>query len=111
VFVKSLGGLEGEAARVCTFMKFPYMESLTGYDALIKKHGLTLKSTEALHEHMGDCIDLYIQMLTKQLSYDALKIIGDDMELFQAMGGEMGFLAEAAHAGKFGRGRWIAVKE
>jgi ubiquinone/menaquinone biosynthesis C-methylase UbiE len=99
-----------EAERINTFMKFPYMESLDGYAGLIEKHGLKLKSKEDLHEHFADCIDLYIKMLTQQLTYDALKIIGDDMNLFGAMGGEMGFMAGAAHAGKFGRGRWIATK-
>ena len=92
-------------------MKFPYMESQKGYEELIRKHGLTIKSSEDLHEHFADCIDLYIKMLVEQLTFDALRIIGDDLELFKAMGGEMQFLSQMAHEGKFGRGRWIAFKE
>ncbi len=99
-----------EAERINAFMKFPYMESQKGYETLIKKHGLTLQLSEELHEHFADCIDLYIKMLTEQLTFDALKIIGDNMEIFKAMGGEMMFMSEMVHAGKFGRGRWIAVK-
>ena len=102
---------DSEAERINTFMKFPYLDSQKGYNKLIEKHGLDIVSSEDLHEHFANCIDLYIKMLTMQLSYDALKIIGDDMKLFEVMGGEMMFMSEMAHAGKFGRGRWIAVKK
>jgi ubiquinone/menaquinone biosynthesis C-methylase UbiE len=105
------GLTEAEGERINTFMKFPYMESQKGYESLIAKHGLELVSSEDLHEHFASCIDLYIKMLTMQLSYDALRIIGDDMKMFESMGGEMTFMSEMAHAGKFGRGRWIAIKK
>jgi len=32
------------------------------------------------------------------------------MELFQAMGGEMVYMAQVAHEGKMGRGRFVARK-
>jgi hypothetical protein len=91
-------------------MTFPYLETLGGYEDLIAKYGLTLSSSEDLNEHFAEMIDLYIAYLTKQLLYDALKIVGDNMEFFQAKGAEMGFWSEMAHAKKFSRGRWIAVK-
>ncbi len=99
-----------EATRINTFMKFPYMETLNGYSDIIATNGLSVTSTEDLNEHFGDCIELYINMLTKQLTYDALKIIGDNMEMMQAMGGEMANMLEMARAGKFTRGRIIATK-
>ncbi|MFH1861401.1 MAG: methyltransferase domain-containing protein [bacterium] len=99
-----------EARRINTFMKFPYMESLTGYQGLLKKAGLTVVSAEDLTPEFAGFVDFYIKMLTDQLTYDALKIIGDNLELFQAMGGEMMFMAQMAHAGKMGRGRFIAKK-
>jgi hypothetical protein len=105
------GLTDEEGERINTFMKFPYLESQKGYENLIAKHGLELVSSEDLHEHFASCIDLYIKMLTMQLSYDALRIIGDDMKMFESMGGEMAFMSEMAHAGKFGRGRWIAIKK
>ena len=55
-------------------------------------------------------VDLYLDMLNKQLTYDALKIIGFDMELMQAMGGEMVFLQGLAHAGKIAQGAFVAKK-
>ncbi len=104
------GLTEAEAERVNKFMKFPYMESGKGYEAIIKKHGLTLKSSEDLGPHFASCIDLYIRMLSEQLTFDALRIIGDNMEMFKGMGGEMAFMADLARKGKFSRGRFIAVK-
>jgi len=104
-----------EATRICSpenlGMTFPYLETGKGYEELIAKHGLTLKSSEDLGEHFAEMIELYINFLTKQVLYDALKIVGDNMEFFQAKGAEMGFWLEMAKAGKFSRGRWIAVKE
>ncbi|TKJ39136.1 ubiquinone biosynthesis protein UbiE [candidate division LCP-89 bacterium B3_LCP] len=101
---------DDEAKRINTFMKFPYMENLEGYKTLIQNTGLTLVSAEDLTPEYASYVDFYIKMLTDQLSYDALKIIGDDMELFQAMGGEMAFMGQKAHEGKMGRGRFIARK-
>jgi hypothetical protein len=47
-------------------------------------------------------------MLQKQLTYDALRIIGFDMNLLQAMAGEMAFMQELAHQGKISQGLFIA---
>ena len=43
----------------------------------------------------GPCMDLYIEMLNNQLTYDALKIIGFDMETMGALGKEMVFIQDA----------------
>ncbi len=55
-------------------------------------------------------MDLYLNMLNMQLTYDALKVIGFDMDLMQALGGEMGFVQQLAHAGKISQGRFVATK-
>lgn len=99
-----------EAERINSFMKFPYMENMGGYKKIISDSGLSLTSAEDLTEEFAWFVGYYLDVLSKQLTYDALKIIGDDMELFQAMGGEMGFIKECAEAGKMGRGRFIARK-
>jgi len=49
-------------------------------------------------------------VLNKQLTYDALRIIGFDMELMQTLGGEMQFMQELAHAGKIAQGLFVARK-
>ena len=45
-------------------------------------------------------VDLYLNMLNMQLTYDALRIIGFDMPLMESLGREMNFLRDLAHAGK-----------
>lgn len=90
-------------------MKFPYMESIPGYKKLLEDNGFEVK--EASQIEFADYVDFYIKMLTDQLTYDALRIIGDDMELFQAMGGEMAYMSEVAHKDKMTRGRFVAVKK
>ena len=97
-----------EAKRINTFMKFPYMESQKGYESLIEKQGLTLLESTDLTEEYAEYVDFYIRMLVDQLRFDALNIIGWNMELFEAMGNEMAFMAEKAHEGKMGRARFIA---
>jgi len=104
------GLADEEAERICTFMKFPYMQNQKGYEEVIKTNGLTLVESTDLTEEFAGYVDFYIKMLTDQLTYDALKIIGDNMEMFQGMGGEMGFMSEKAHEGKMGRARFIARK-
>jgi hypothetical protein len=49
-------------------------------------------------------------MLGMQLTYDALKIIGFDQDLMQAMAGEMAFMQQLAHAGKIAQGFFVARK-
>jgi len=55
-------------------------------------------------------VDLYLNMLNMQLTYDALRIIGFDMDLMRAMGGEMSFLRDLARAGKIAQGLFVARK-
>jgi len=99
-----------EAERINTFMKFPYMQNQKGYEELFKTNGLTIIESTDLTEEFAGYVDFYLKMLSEQHTYDALKIIGDNMELFQAMGGEMAFMGEKAHEGRMGRGRFIAKK-
>ena len=55
-------------------------------------------------------MDLYLDMLGKQLSYDALKIIGFDTALMETLGQEMVFIQELAHAKKIAQGLFVAKK-
>jgi len=102
---------DDDALRINTFMKFPYMESQKGYEELLKKYGFAIKVSDDLTSEFADYIQFYIDMLTKQLTFDALRIIGWDMNMMQAMGGEMGFMLQKAREGAFGRGRFVGVKE
>lgn len=102
------GLTDEEAFRINDFMKFPYIESLEGYKSLLTKHGFEVK--EAVYIPFAKYVDLYLTMLTEQHTYDALRLIGDDMAMFQAMGAEFGFIQQKAHEDKITRGRFVAVK-
>lgn len=111
-WVEGPAGLsDADAERINTFMKFPYMESRKGYEALLEKHGFDVKVSEDLTEEFAGFIELYLQMVSKQLTFDALRIIGWNAEMMQAIGGEMSFMLGSARSGAFGRTRIVAVKK
>ncbi len=98
-----------EADRYLRFMKFPNILDVDDYRALLQESGCevqTAQDTERFPSH----VDLYLKMLNMQLTYDALKLIGFDMELMQAMGGEMAFIQQLADERKICQGRFIATK-
>lgn len=110
-WVEGPNGLaEADAVRINRFMKFPYLESQKGYVALLRKYGFTVKVADDLTPDFADHVALYLDMLTKQLTFDALRILGWDLHLMQAMGGEMAFMLQEARAGRFGRTRIVGVK-
>jgi SAM-dependent methyltransferase len=100
---------DGEANRYRAFMKFPNTLTLDGYVALLAANGcevLVAEDTGRFAPH----VDLYLNMLNMQLTYDALRIIGFDMAMMQALGGEMNFMRDMAHAGKIAQGLFVARK-
>ena len=100
----------GEADRFLKFMKFPNILGLADYVALLKEHGcevLTAEDTGQFAPH----VDLYLNMLNMQLTYDALRIIGFDTALMGSLATEMNFMRDLAHAGKIAQGRFIAKKK
>jgi SAM-dependent methyltransferase len=104
----ALSVAEGERFR--TFMKFPNTLSIDGYAKLLAANGCEVLAGEDTGQFPAH-VDLYLNMLNMQLTYDALQIIGFDMPLMEAMGGEMNFMRELAHAGKIVQGRFVARKK
>ncbi len=104
------GLTEKEAKRFLTFMKFPNVQDLQGYQKLLTKNGCKIQLTEYTGR-FAPYADLYLEMLSKQLSYDALKIIGFDIQLFQTMAAEMTFMQQLAHAGKIDQAIFVARKQ
>jgi SAM-dependent methyltransferase len=98
-----------EAERYLRFMKFPNVQTIGGYRDLLKASGcdvVVAKDTGRFAPY----VDLYLNMLGMQLTYDALKIIGFDQNLMQAMAAEMAFMQQLAHAGKIAQGLFVARK-
>jgi ubiquinone/menaquinone biosynthesis C-methylase UbiE len=105
-----VGLSDTEAERFMAFMKFPNVQTIDGYSKLLKANGCEVLIAEDTGR-FAPCVDLYLNMLNMQLTYDALKIIGFDSELMKAMAAEMVFMQQLAHAGKIGQGLFVARKK
>jgi len=109
-WVEGPAGLtDEEATRLLTFMKFPNVQDLDGYAGLLRDGGcevVVCEDTGRFAPH----VDLYLNMLNMQLTYDALRIIAFDTELMGSLAGEMVFMQELAHAGKIAQGLFVARK-
>ncbi len=98
-----------EAERYLRFMRFPNVLSIQDYRKLLEEHGcevIVAKDTGRFAPY----VDLYLNMLGMQLTYDALKIIGFDQDMMKAMAGEMAFMQQLAQAGKIAQGLFVARK-
>ena len=104
------GLTDAEAERFLTFMKFPNIQDLEGYSDLLAANDCEVITAEDTGR-FGPHVDLYLNMLNMQLTYDALKIIGFNSELMQSMAAEMVFMQELAHAGKIAQGLFVARKK
>ena len=104
------GLTDAEAKRFLTFMKFPNVQNLEGYTDLLASNDCEIITAEDTGR-FGPYVDLYLDMLNMQLTYDALKIIGFNSELMQSMAAEITFMQELAHAGKIAQGLFIARKK
>jgi SAM-dependent methyltransferase len=107
-WIEGKAGLsDTEAERFLTFMKFPNVQNLEGYGNLLTANDCEV-ITVADTGRFGPYVDLYLNMLNMQLTYDALKIIGFNSELMQSMAAEMVFMQELAHAAKIAQGLFVA---
>ncbi len=110
-WIEGKAGLsDAEAERFLTFMKFPNVQSLEGYSNLLTANDCEIITAEYTGR-FAPYVDLYLNMLNMQLTYDALKIIGFNSELMQSMAAEMVFMQELAHAGKIAQGLFVAKKK
>jgi SAM-dependent methyltransferase len=98
-----------DAARFLAFMKFPNLLNLGEYQDLLAKNGCAARV--ALDTgRFAAAMDLYLDMIEKQLTYDALKIIGFDTAMAAALIGEMKFIQSLARTGKIIQGLIVAEK-
>jgi hypothetical protein len=87
-WVEGPSGLSSsEADRLLRFMKFPNIQDLEGYRALLEERGCEVSEASDTGR-FAPCVDLYLEMVEKQLTYDALRILGFDEKLAQAVTGE-----------------------
>ena len=98
-----------EAKRYLAFMKFPSVLTLREYSEPLRANRCDIA---AAHDtgRFSKWMPLYIDMIEKQLTYDALKIIGFDSALAEALLGDMRFLKSLAEEGKIIQGLIVARK-
>jgi ubiquinone/menaquinone biosynthesis C-methylase UbiE len=104
------GLTDDEAKRYLGFMKFPSVLTLDEYSSLLKANGCTVRMAGDTDRFAG-YLPLYIDMIEKQLTYDALKIIHFDSTLAQRLLGEMRLMQSLAKADKIIQGLIVAQKE
>ncbi len=110
-WVEGPAGLsDAEAERFMRGMKFANMQDIPGYCQLLRENGCTVVAADDTGRFPA-YIDLYLNMVDMQLTFDALKIIGFNTEMLQMVAGEFAFTRELAHAGKVAQGRFIARRE
>jgi len=98
-----------EAERLLRFMKFPNLESLSGYPRLLERAGCQVQEASDTGR-FAPYVELYQQMAQMQLTYDALRILDFDMQAMQAIAAEMQWMLGLSKAGKLAQGRFIARK-
>lgn len=109
-WVEGPAGLsDEEAERYLRFMKFPTLASVGDYRSLLEKSGCEVVEA-ADTGRFAPYVDLYLQMVDMQLTYDALRVLRYDGNAVAAVAGEMAFLQTLAHEGKLAQGRFVARK-
>jgi ubiquinone/menaquinone biosynthesis C-methylase UbiE len=103
------GMTDAEAARFLGFMKFPNLLTLAEYQALLEKNGCAVTMAQDTGR-FAPAMPLYLDMIEKQLTYDALKIIGFDTALAATLVDGMKFIQSLAQAGKILQGLMVAEK-
>ena len=98
-----------ESDRFLRFMSLPNVQDVEGYRGLLEGAGCAVMAAEDTGR-FAPYVDLYLEMVDKQLTYDALRILDFDADALGAIGAEMQFLRELAHASKIAQGRFIAQK-
>ena len=88
-------------------MKFANVQDIDGYARLLAENGCEVVSAEDT-KRFAPYVDLYLNMVEMQLTYDAMRILGFDPAMMQAVGEALSFLRDLAHAGKIAQGRFIA---
>jgi ubiquinone/menaquinone biosynthesis C-methylase UbiE len=91
-----------------TFMVFPYMETLDGYEQILKEVGFTVLEKEDLSPDFALHCHLYQNKLRTELKNSITEHYNED--LFHAADDGLSLWVTAADSGKVGRGRLIAKK-
>jgi ubiquinone/menaquinone biosynthesis C-methylase UbiE len=91
-----------------SFMAFPYMETLNGYENLLKTKGFKILEKEDLSKDFTKHCQIYQTILRKDLKEPIIK--NYNQEMFEAADSGLSLWVKAAKESKVGRGRIIGQK-
>ncbi|MEN6308462.1 MAG: methyltransferase domain-containing protein [Anaerohalosphaeraceae bacterium] len=100
---------EDDARRFQSFMKFPNLADIDDYRKMLTDNNCKVVIAENTGRY-APCINLYIQMVSQQLTYDALKILNFDQAVFEKLAEEMMFVGDLAGHNKIIQGLFVAKK-
>jgi ubiquinone/menaquinone biosynthesis C-methylase UbiE len=98
-----------ECEELNTFMAFPYMETLDGYEDILKDKGFVILEKEDLSKDFAHQCHLYHDKLRNELKEYIISNYGN--ELYEAADDGLNKWVKAADEGKVGRGRLVAKKK
>jgi SAM-dependent methyltransferase len=98
-----------EAERLLRFMRFPSILDIDDYRRLLGEAGLRIETSEDTGR-FAPYFDLYRDMITMQLSYDALKLVGFDSERMNSLETEREFVRQLGHEGRLIQAVFVARK-
>jgi SAM-dependent methyltransferase len=107
-WVEGPGGLShSEAERLLRHMRFPSILAISDYRDLLTDAGCRIEAAEDTGR-FAPHFDIYRQIVTMQLSYDALKAVGFDRQRMDALEREREFIRELAHERKLIQAVFVA---
>lgn len=107
-WVEGARGLtDAEAQRFLSMMTFANVEDIAGYVGLLSASGCEVRVAEDTGRFPAH-IDLYLNMIEMQLTYDVLQTLGFRADLLQTLTDGFRFLAELSRAGKIAQARFVA---
>jgi sarcosine/dimethylglycine N-methyltransferase len=110
-WVEGPAGLtDSEAQRFLGTMMFANVEDIAGYAKLLSASGCKVRVAEDTGRFASH-MNLYLEMVEKQLRYDALRIVGFRTDVLDMLIDGFRFIGEMAHAGKIAQARFIARRE
>lgn len=98
-----------EAGRLLGFMRFPSIFDIEDYRRLLADAGLRVETAEDTGR-FARYVELYRDMITMQLTYDALKAVGFDTARMDALERERDFVRQLARETKLIQAMFVARK-
>jgi SAM-dependent methyltransferase len=107
-WVEGPAGLsDAEASHVMQVMTFPGLQTIDGYRDLFAGHGCDVVVAEDTGR-FGPCFKLYADILSEQLSFDALELLGSSREILDMVIQQLEGFGRLGDEGKLVQARFVA---